>query len=126
MKRRAAVLLVCALTFVVAGCFRTVYRGEGLRFGASFNRPSASERLVYHFEEETWNHYFLFALVPTSKVDMEDVIGRHVSPGQEVRNLKIRHEATFLNGLIWVLVGGLYNPMTTTVTGDVVQVAGSP
>ncbi len=42
--------------------------------------------------------------------------------GCEVRDLKIRHECTFVNALVWILVGGLYNPMTTTVTGDVVKV----
>jgi hypothetical protein len=53
-------------------------------------------------------------------------LNEHVPPGHEVRNLRIRHEATFVNGLIWALVGGIYNPMTTTVSGDVVKVGPSP
>lgn len=123
MKRVVVVLLVVLWAGVCSGCFRTVYRGEDLPFGASFNRSNSStEVMVSHFEEDKWNHYFLFALVPTSEPDLRAIIGRHVAAGQEVRNLEIEHECTFLNGLIWVFVGGIYSPMTTTISGNVVRV----
>jgi len=125
MKRIAVVVLACLCLTVCSGCFRTVYRGEELPFNVAFNRPTGTETLVSHFEEDKWNHYFLFALVPTSEPDMGRIIGRHAGPGQEVRNLQIRHEVTFLNALCWFLVGGIYNPMTTTISGDVVRVQGA-
>ena len=127
MKRIAVVTLVLGCLVVCSGCYRTVYRGDNLPFNASFSQIDPSKDVfVRHFEEEKWNHYFLFALVPTSEPDMRDVIGRDVPAGCEVRNLQIRHEMTFVNGIIWVLVGGIYNPMTTTVSGDVVRVGGAP
>ncbi|MCD6415801.1 MAG: hypothetical protein J7M08_03790 [Planctomycetes bacterium] len=123
MKRIVPLLLACSLLGISAGCYRTVYRGEDLPFGTSFRRPDpTSESIVDHFKDEKWDHFFIFALVPTSEPDLKAIVGRHVSPGCEVRNLKIRHEVTFLNALVWLFVGGIYNPMTTTVSGDVVRV----
>jgi len=107
--------------FASSGCFRTVYRAEDLAPLTTLNRAEKGEHLVAHFEESAWNHYFLFGLVPTSEPDLNRMIGRHVQPGREVRNLKIQHEVTFINAVVWALVGGIYNPMTTTVTGDVVE-----
>ncbi len=122
MKRVLVVVAILSLCAVSSGCYRTVYRGGGLPFQASLNLPDPStEQVVSHFEESKWNHFFLFALVPTSEPDLGKLMGRAVPAGGEVRNLKIRHEVTFVNGLVWVLVGGLYNPMTTTVSGDVVM-----
>jgi len=122
MKRIAVVGLALVLVGVCSGCFRTVYRGDNLEYSAAFGQMDPSrETLVRHFEQERWNHYFLFGLVPTSEGDMGNIIGR-VPAGCEVRDLTIRHEVTFLNALIWFLVGGIYNPMTTTVSGDIVRV----
>ena len=95
MKRIAVVGLALVLACVCSGCYRTVYRGDNLPFNASFSQMDPSrEVLVRHFEDEKWNHFFLYALVPTSEPDMRDVIGREVPPGCEVRNLTIRHEIT--------------------------------
>ena len=123
MKRAAIVVVACSFLCLFSGCFRTVFHGDHLQYGVAMQRPDpATEAIVDRFEESRWNHYFLFGLVPTSEADMDDILRRHVRAGQEVRNLKIEHKATFVNGLLWVLVGGLYNPMTTIVSGDVVQV----
>jgi hypothetical protein len=106
-----------------AGCYRTVYRAADLPIRATMQGVNAAkEAVVGHFQEEIWNHYFLFALIPTSKPEIGKIIEQKVSPGYEVRNLQIRHEVTFVNALIWVFVGGIYNPMTTTVSGDIVKV----
>ncbi len=122
MKRVLVLALVIPLLFVCSGCYRSVYRGEDLPFNASFNRPDpATEVLVSHFEEDKWEHYFLFALVPTVEPDLRSIIGRDVPAGCEVRNLQIRHECTFVNAICWLLVGGIYNPMTMTVSGDIVR-----
>jgi len=126
MKRVAVVIAACSILCVCSGCFRTVYRADDLPFNASMQRSGPNESYVRHFEESKWNHYFIFALVPTSEPDMRRLIGRNVGQGQEVRNLQIKHEMTFLNGLVAVFVGGLYNPLTTTVSGDVVQVNAAP
>jgi hypothetical protein len=123
MKRAFVVAAVLPLLFLCSGCYRTVYRGEDLPFSAEFNRIDPSkEVMVSHFQEDKWNHYFLFALVPTSEPDLKALIARDVPAGCAVRNLQIRHECTFVNAVVWLLVGGLYNPMTTTVSGDIVRV----
>ncbi|NLW51482.1 MAG: hypothetical protein GXY85_11675 [Candidatus Brocadiaceae bacterium] len=123
MKRLAMVAVACALLCVCSGCFRTSFHAENLPYGVSMTRPDpATESVVYHFEQSRWNHYFLYGLIPTSDADMERFVGRHVAAGQGVRNLRIRHGVSFTNALMWALVGGIYNPMTTTVSGDVVQV----
>lgn len=123
---RRAILLLTILAPVLltqTGCYRTVFSAQNLGVRATMQRPDlAKETVVGHFQEETWNHYFFFALIPTSEPDVAKLIERKVSPGYEVRNLQIRHEASFLNALIWALVGGIYNPMTTTVSGDIVKV----
>ncbi len=126
MRRLLTVAVILPLLVACMGCYRTVYRGDDLPFNAAFNRINPStEAYVSHFEESRWNHYFLFALVPTSEANLTSIISRDVPPGCEVRNLKIRHECTFVNAVVWILVGGLYNPLTTTVTGDVVRPQGS-
>jgi len=125
MRRVAVVILACSFLCLFSGCFRTEFHGRHLRFGVAMERPDPdTEVIVDRFEESRWNHYFLFGLIPTSEADMDDILARHVRGDQAVRNLKIEHECTFVNGLIWVLVGGIYNPMTTVVTGDVVQPRG--
>jgi hypothetical protein len=126
MKRVLVVALMVPLLYVCSGCYRTVYRGEDLQFNTAFNRINpATEVMVSHFQEEKWNHYFLFALVPTSELDLQSIIARDVPAGCEVRDLQIRHEVTFINAVVWLLVGGLYNPMTTTVSGDIVRKQGA-
>jgi hypothetical protein len=111
-----------AATVLVSGCYRTVYRGGDLAPRVSMERPAADEQVVEHVEKKIWNHYFLFALVPTVEQDVAAALAARVADGHEIRNLTIRHEVTFVNALIWALVGGIYNPMTTIVSGDVVRV----
>jgi hypothetical protein len=74
MKKTGSIMAVLMLTLVAAGCYRTVYRGEDLASMTAMNRSQPNETHVSHFEEEIWNHYFLFALIPTSEPDLKTVI----------------------------------------------------
>ncbi len=63
-------------------------------------------------------------MFPTSIPNIQELIQDEVPPGHEVRNLKIRHERSFVNGLLTVLTESIYGPMTTTISGDVVKISG--
>jgi len=124
VRKYAIIILLVVMCFPTIGCYRTVYldNGVGRELLITPQKAPASP-VIRHFKEEVWNHYFLFALVPTSKPDFREIIQPNVPEGCMVTNLEIRHECTPLNAFIWFLVGGIYNPMTTTIEGDVVKVA---
>ncbi len=121
MKRIASLstLLLCLL--VLSGCYRTLYRGPELAFPAGMQNKRPDEVVVEHFSEKVWNHYFVSGMFPTSVPDIQQVVARHVPAGHEVRNLTIRHQQTFVNGLVSSLTRGMYSPWTTVISGDVVR-----
>src|SRR5437870_4817657 len=96
-------VVLSGIALLLSGCYRTVYRGEDLGGLVAMNRiDPGNETVVDHFEDEVWNHYFVYGLAPTVEPNLKQIIGRHVPPGYEVRNLRIRHEMTFVNGLVGV------------------------
>lgn len=124
MKKSFVVTTVLFGMLTVTGCYRTLYRGPSIGFPVSPNRPAQGEAVVGHFQKRVWNHYFLYGMAPTSIPAIQELIQDEVPPGHEVRNLTIRHERSFVNGLIAELTSGIYGPMTTTISGDVVKVSG--
>ena len=124
MRKITAFVLILFL-FIQVGCYRTLYRVDDTTTRVILNRPDPNnEAYKGHFEEKIWNHYFLLALVPTSKPNLSKIINSKVPPDCQVRNLRIRHEMTFINGLVSFIAGlGIfYSPMTTTIEGDIVKV----
>ena len=116
-----AVTMGLAVT-MLSSCYRMELSAAGLNNQVQVN--PTSEPVKKHFNESRWNHYFLFALVPTSEVKISDVLASHAAPADHVVGLKVKKEMTFLNGLICVFIGFIYCPDTVKIEGDVVAGAG--
>ncbi len=123
MKRILVTGIAC-LALLASGCYRTVYTGQNLAYMATMNRPQANETVVDHFRINKWNHFFFFALAPTSELDISELLEDRVKPGQAVRNLSIYQKATFGNMVVTFLAlgGAIYSPITTVIEGDIVKI----
>ena len=88
-------VLIFCLSVLVSSCFVQEY-----------NVGSGSNKGV---EETGKNHYIIFGLAPLSTVQPADL-------AKGATDYKVRHEHTFVDGLLRVITFGLYTPTTTTVT----------
>jgi len=57
------------------------------------------------------NHYIFWGLVPVKVSDT-----KKMSEGK--KDYTIKHEQSFIDGLLSILTGGIYTPTTTTVIKD--------
>jgi len=89
------VLLVLLVGVFMSSCFVQEYNvGNGAQNG---------------IEEKGKNHYIIFGLAPLSTIDPKDL-------AKGATDYKVRHEHTFVDGLLRVITFSLYSPTTTTVT----------
>ena len=68
-------------------------------------------------------HHFILGLVSPEDAGIEKTIDEAVrsNSGSKAVNVRIRYQATFIDGLIGGITFGIYMPFTLTVSGDVVQ-----
>jgi hypothetical protein len=90
--RKAGVL--AALVVVFSGCFHATIE-TGL---------PASATVI----QNDWVHGFVYGLVPPSTMDTKAKCPNGVA--------KVETQHSFLNGLVAILTGSLYTPITVTVT----------
>jgi hypothetical protein len=119
-------------TLLLAGCMTVVLREPVSEIPMSLTghlRGYRLERTGRYFSQEVWIYYW--GGIPNLPMGtreglrtdhlIEDVVKRHVGPGQGVINLKIRHEKTFANWVATLVSLGIVSPSAVIVEGDVVN-----
>ena len=86
-------IVVLFSLFLLAGCYHATI-DTGLAPG--------------HKTVEMWKHSWIYGLVPPSVVEAQSECENGVA--------KVETQQSFLNGLVNVLTGGIYTPMTVIVT----------
>ncbi|RMD60222.1 MAG: hypothetical protein D6828_00290 [Nitrospirae bacterium] len=124
IKKSISLLLICLFLVFSPGCYRTIYKDNGVGRDIYFSTEAPKEgEFRGHIKESVWNHYFLFGLIPTSRPDIKQILAGKIPEGCVLTNLKIDHRVTFTNGIFWAIFAiaiPIYNPMTTTIEGDII------
>lgn len=95
MKKLITVAMFGFILLGMSSCFTYTYNvGEGPQKG---------------IEVKGHNHYFLFGLIQGGQSDPAKLAGNSTD-----YNVKIQH--SFIDGLIRIVLFGLYTPTTTTIT----------
>lgn len=94
MKFTKRILPLLALIFVLSSCYHAQITTD--------KQPSGE------VIENQWAHSFVYGLVPPSEVEASSKCDNGVA--------RVETKISFLNGLVRSLTGGLYTPMTITVT----------
>ena len=89
----ASIALVCLL--VLTGCYKVQVVGNPKSLGGE--------------EKSSWQHFFIGGLVGSARIDVREFCG-----GGEATSVET--SASFANGLVSTLTGGIYTPRTVTVT----------
>ncbi len=87
-------LSIIALIFLFSSCYHAQ---------VTTNKEPSGEVI-----ENQWAHSFVYGLVPPSEVEASNKCDNGVA--------KVETQISFLNGLVRSLTGGLYTPMTITVS----------
>jgi hypothetical protein len=122
MKSTVILLTLLALMVAGAGCYTLNAVGTPADYTLSLsNHPSGS--VTNHFSTTIKVHHFIYGLATLSDPDVAKEISDEVKAanGTNAINVKMRYEATFLDGLINVITAGIYNPFTLVIEGDVLK-----
>jgi hypothetical protein len=97
--RRSLLIVVASVT--LSGCYHAIIDTRP----AGVTQQSAATGAVV---TKPWAHGFLFGLVPPTPVDANAKCPNGVA--------RVETQQSFVNGLANFLTGGLYTPMTITIT----------
>ena len=84
--------------------------------------PSTSPTLG-HFTESRHAHFLIAGLINIGTPNVSEVLEEQVKMkgGSAVANLQLTTTHTFVDGLVNIITGGIYNPVTVEFDGDVVK-----
>jgi hypothetical protein len=121
MKSIFAPLLLIVLAVVVSGCYTVNVIGTPADYTFSLsNQPTGP--VIKHFSTTMKVNHFVYGLVTPDNPDVVKAISDEVkaASGNQAINVKIRYEATFVDGLINSITLGIYNPYTLVIEGDII------
>ena len=128
MLRRFLIVAIALSLVLVAGCSRFTLDARDLGDPVCMNRNVCNEetaQVATQFEATTRVGYcgWVFNLVTLKDAHLSELIQKEVTAagGSGVRNLTVKKEMTFVDGLISIASFGFYNPETITVTGEIVR-----
>ena len=105
------ILMITAtvLIIVLGGLWRTE---------VSYSFPTTVTGKTVPFEEDLTSHHYLFALVRGGQVNLNQVLGKYVTGGAQIKELTIMTRHTFVNSLLTGITVWIYCPVTVTVRGE--------
>ncbi len=128
MKRPLLILLILATMMVYSGCSRFTLDARDLGEPISMTRNvgfDASPAVPATFQTSTRVGYcgWLFNLVTLKDADLSSMIDKEIKArgGAGVRNVTIKKEMSFVDGLISIVSFGFYVPETITISGEVIK-----
>ena len=79
--------------------------------------------VVRHFSQETKGMYLAFDLATIREPEVEKILNQELkaADGDAVINLQLKHQFSFVDGLIRVLTEPLFGTSTVTVEGDIIK-----
>ena len=122
MKRTTISLILVAFALTGVGCYTLNAIGTPADQTLSLsNHPSGS--VVKHFSTTMKVNHFIYGLVTPADPEVAKAISDEVKAagGANAINVKVRYEATFVDGLINAITFGIYNPFTLIIEGDVIK-----
>lgn len=128
MKHTLFILALMMAIVAFSGCSRFALDTRDLGEPISMTRNvgfDATQNANAVFETSTRVGYcgWLFNLVTLKNADLSALVNREIKArdGDGVRNLTIKKEMSFLDGVISIVSFGFYVPETITIKGEVVQ-----
>ena len=125
---RYLVFLLLIIAFIsFSGCSRFALDARDIGEPVSMTRETGLEQSnnAVPFETSMRVGYcgWLFNLVTLKNADMSEMLAKEIKAagGTAVRNVTVKKEMSFVDGLISVVSLGFYVPETITVTGEVVS-----
>ena len=122
LRRYFSVCLLVLLVLSIQGCY--TLNQSGVPIDEAIELTNAEQaRSIGHFTKTKKVNHFIFGLVSPEDAGIETMISNAVKTGGGSRavNVRIKYQATFVDGLISAITYGLYAPRTLTVEGDVVK-----
>lgn len=113
-------VILILVAFVASGCFTVQY-----------TIPPEHERTSYDvigsFEVKQRASWLILGLVPMREADVEDIVTDEVERqgGDAATNVVVTAQYDGVDVIVGLLVGGIFNTRSYTVTGDVVQFRGA-
>ena len=127
MTRKLFILVLLIAIAATAGCSRFSLDARDLGEPISMTRNVGTEEAPVHsttFETSTRVGYcgWLFNLVTLKDADLSKMLDKEIKAagGSSVRNVTIKKEMSFVDGLISIVSLGFYVPETVTVKGEIV------
>ncbi len=69
------------------------------------------------FKENLSARHWVWGLVKGQQPDLQQVLAKHVRPGEQVTRLTITTRHTWVDGVVLLLTVGIYCPHTVTIQG---------
>jgi len=118
--------LVCAATVLLSGCYAQKYVAGGLDYQAKMSGAAAEKQeytVIKSFDVTDRSGWFVFGLIPVGHTDLNDIVNQEIKAvgGDAVINLKIETKYDFVDVLIGILVGGIYNSRVSYIQGDIIK-----
>ncbi|MCX7013982.1 MAG: hypothetical protein NTW86_15755 [Candidatus Sumerlaeota bacterium] len=129
-SRWAAALVLAVFGLSVSGCFHAKVNGGTIfRPGLEPTKMTGQGQYVGNFEASTRAGWLLFALIPvmapagsSGDWSYQQAINEiQKRQGDAARNIEIRSQMDWVDVIVAILVGGLFNTSKYTITGEVVK-----
>jgi hypothetical protein len=112
--------LVVILGFMLGGCYTLNLNSSASTHPISLsNMPKGS--IIKHFTIEKSVGHLIYGLVTLNDIDVQNAISNEIESagGTEAVNVKIKYQATFVDGLLNGITLGIYNPYSLVIEGDI-------
>ena len=127
MRKFAGTLSVLLITSVLlSGCFAQKYVAGSLDQQAKMSGAAAETQqydVIKSFSVTDRSGWFVFGLIPVAHTDVQEIVDQEVKSvgGDAVINLTVESKYDFVDVLIGILVGGIYNSRVSYISGDVIK-----
>ena len=122
--KRFTLLFLALLALSLSACYTVTLDARSSDTAISMNNPG-QKATKQHFRLQLTSHHIIYGLIEISEPDIADEIKKQVRSygGTEAVNVFVKTEHSFLDGFLNWLTGGIYNPVTVIIEGDVVGAA---
>ncbi len=79
--------------------------------------------VIKHFSVTDRSGWFIIGLIPSGHTNVNEIVSNELKAagGDAVINLKIETKHDFVDVLIGILVGGIYNTRVSIIEGDIIK-----
>jgi hypothetical protein len=120
MKNTLLASICVAALLALSSCYTVHLQNTG---GPNANMGPAPGTPVGHFNESAHAHFLLWGLLNVGTPNVGEILAEQTKAmgGTSVGNLRVTTTHSFVDGLLSEITGGIYNPVTVEMEGDVVK-----